>query len=77
MARLRAARRNKLPSSKFALPGSRKYPIHDRAHASNAKARATQQWKKGRISKSTRDRIHARANKVLKPRRTRTKRRRR
>lgn len=73
MARLRARRRNKLPSSKFALPGSRKYPIHDRSHASNAKARATQQYKKGRISKSTRDRIHARANRVLKPKRTRSK----
>jgi hypothetical protein len=65
MAKLRAARRKKLPKSKFALPGSRKYPIHDRAHAANAKARATQQYKKGRISKSTKNRIHARANRVL------------
>ena len=69
MARLRAKRRNRLPRSKFGLPGSRKYPIHDRRHAANAKGRATQQYKKGRISRSTRDRIRARANKVLKRKR--------
>lgn len=66
MARLTAKRRKKIPKSKFALKGSRKYPVHDKAHASNAKARATQQYRKGKISKSTRDKIHARANKVLK-----------
>lgn len=65
MARLSAKRRSKLRKSQFGLPGSRKYPVHDRAHASNAKARATQQYKKGKISKSTRDRIHAKANRVL------------
>jgi hypothetical protein len=65
MTKLKAKRRNKLPKSKFALPGSRKYPIHDKRHASNAKSRATQQYKKGRISKSTKNRIHARANRVL------------
>jgi len=65
MARLTAARRKKLRKSSFGLPGSRKYPMHDKAHARNAKGRATQQYKKGRISKSTRDRIHAKANRVL------------
>jgi hypothetical protein len=66
MAKLRAARRRKLPKRSFALPGSRKYPIHDRAHAANAKGRATQQYRAGRISKSTRDRVHAAANRRLK-----------
>lgn len=66
MAKLRAARRKSLPKSKFALPGSRKYPVDTRARAANAKARSTQQYRKGRISKSTRDRVHAKANKVLK-----------
>ena len=65
MARLRAKKRKSLRKSQFALPGSRKYPIHDRRHASNAKARATQQYKKGRISKSTKNRIHAAANRKL------------
>lgn len=65
MAKLRAKRRNRLRKSSFGLPGSRKYPMHDRAHAANAKARATQQFKKGKISKSTRDKIHAKANRKL------------
>lgn len=62
---LKAAARKKLPKSAFGMPGSRKYPMHDRKHAANAKARATQQMKKGRISKATKDRIHAQANKKL------------
>ena len=66
MARLKAKRRKKLKKSQFALPGSRKYPVHDKKHAANAKARATQQAKKGKISKSTKAKIHAKANKVLK-----------
>ena len=65
MAKLTARRRNKLKKSQFGLPGSRKYPMPDRAHAANAKARATQQYKKGRISKSTKNKIHAKANRVL------------
>lgn len=66
MAKLRAERRKSLPKSKFALPGSRKYPVDTKARAANAKARATQQYRKGRISKPTRDRVHAKANRVLK-----------
>lgn len=65
MAKLTAKRRRKIPKRKFALPGSRRFPIHDRAHAANAKARATQMAKKGKISTSTKKKIHARANKVL------------
>ena len=75
MAKLRAKRRKKLRKSQFALPSSRKYPVHDRKHAANAKARATQQYKKGRISKSTRDKIHAKANKKLGKKRKRGKKR--
>lgn len=37
----------------------------DRAHAANAKARATQQYKKGKISASTKNKIHAKANRIL------------
>jgi hypothetical protein len=62
---VKAARRKKLKKSQFALPGSRKYPIDTKARARNAKARSTQQYKKGRISKSTKQRIHAKANKKL------------
>lgn len=42
MAKLRAARRNKMPKTSFAIPGKRAYPIHDRSHASNALARVSQ-----------------------------------
>ena len=40
MARLTAAQRKALPKSAFAGP-NRSYPIEDRAHAANAKARAS------------------------------------
>lgn len=39
MAKLDAAERKELPKSDFAGPG-RSYPVEDRAHAANAKARA-------------------------------------
>lgn len=41
MAKLTSASRNKLPGDSFALPG-RKYPIEDKSHAANARARASQ-----------------------------------
>jgi hypothetical protein len=65
MAKLKAKRRSKLKKSQFALPGSRRFPIHDKAHAANAKARATSMQRKGKISKSTASKVKARANKVL------------
>ncbi len=65
MAKLRAARRNKLKSSTFGLPGVRKYLMPDRSHAANAKARATQMVKRGKLSASSAARIRAKANRVL------------
>lgn len=65
MAQLTSARRNALPGSAFALPGQRAFPVFDRAHAANAKARATQAVKAGRMAPSTAARIKAKANKVL------------
>lgn len=75
MARLTAARRKKLPKSSFGLPGSRKFPMHDRAHAANAKARAKQQLKKGRLSRSSYNKIVAKANRKLRTKKRSTKRR--
>lgn len=66
MATLKASRRRKLRKTQFGQPGQRKYPMDTKARAANAKARATQQHKRGKISKSTRDKIHAKANRVLK-----------
>jgi len=64
MTKLRARQRKALPTSDFAGPG-RTYPDEDRTHAIAAKGRATQQWKKGRISAAERDRIVAKANAQL------------
>lgn len=65
MAKLKAAERNQLPSSKFGLPGKRKYPMENKAHAANAKARATQQVKKGNLSAGEAAAIKKKANAVL------------
>jgi hypothetical protein len=43
LAVLRAERRQALPDSSFAIPGQRKYPIHDLSHARNALSRVAQQ----------------------------------
>lgn len=65
MAILTSSHRKKLPKTKFALPGERKYPVNDRSHAANAKARATQMVKRGKLSPSSKAKIDAKANKVL------------
>lgn len=65
MARLKAAQRNRLPASSFGEPGARKYPMPDRSHAANAKARAAQQVKKGNLSKAAEAKIDAKANRML------------
>jgi hypothetical protein len=64
MAKLTSEERDKLPDSKFALPGHR-YPIEDKAHARNAKARAAQQVKKGNLSKAEEKKVDAKADSVL------------
>lgn len=66
MAKLTAKTRNALPKSSFGEPGSRKYPMPDKSHAANAKARATQAVNAGRMSKSEESRIDAKANRKLK-----------
>lgn len=65
MAKLDTTARKEMPSSEFALPGRRAYPIPDRSHAANAKARATQMVKAGKLSASSAARIRAKANKML------------
>ena len=65
MATLTAKKRNALPKSSFGEPGARKYPMPDKSHAANAKARATQQVAKGNLSPATAKKIDAKANKIL------------
>jgi hypothetical protein len=66
MAKLTAAKRKKIPSREFGEPKKRKYPMPDKAHAANAKARATQMVEKGKLSESAKKKIDAKANKILK-----------
>lgn len=65
MAKLKAKTRKALPSSEFGEPGKRKYPMPDRSHAANAKARATQMVAKGKLSSSEAAKIRAKANRML------------
>lgn len=65
MPKLTSRARGKLPGKDFAGP-NRSYPVPDKSHAANAKARASQAVNAGRMSPSTEAKIDARANKVLK-----------
>jgi hypothetical protein len=65
MARLDAAKRKKIPKQEFGMPGEKKYPMPDKAHAANAKARASQMLNKGKLSASSKNKIDAKANKIL------------
>ncbi len=65
MAELKAKTRNKLPAKDFAEPEKRAYPVEDKPHARNAKARASQAVKAGRMSKAEKSRIDKKADAVL------------
>ena len=65
MAKLTSKSRNAMSNSTFGLPGERKYPMPDKSHAANAKARASQQVAKGNLSSSSKSKIDAKANKIL------------
>jgi len=58
MAKLTSAKRGKLKSSSFALPG-RKYPIEDANHARNALARVSQYGTPSQKAE-VRSKVHAR-----------------
>ena len=66
MAELKTKTREKLPAKDFAEPAKRAYPIEDKSHARNAKARASQAVKAGRMSKSEAAKIGKKADAVLK-----------
>jgi hypothetical protein len=65
MAKLTEKKRDSLPDSKFGLPEEHKYPMPDKAHARNAKARASQQQNAGRITAADERKIDRKADKVL------------
>ncbi len=66
MAKLTSKARSAIPKKEFGLPGEKKYPMPDKSHAANAKARASQMVSAGKLSKSSESKIDAKANKVLK-----------
>jgi hypothetical protein len=65
MATMTEKKRDSLKSSTFGLPEERKYPMPDKSHAANAKARAAQQVKKGNLSKAEERKIDRKADQVL------------
>jgi hypothetical protein len=75
MADLTAKRREKIPTKDFGLPEkartkdakkeSGNYPMPDKAHARNAKARAAQQKKAGNLTETELERIDGKADKIL------------
>jgi hypothetical protein len=65
MAKLTTKARKEIPKKEFGLPGEKKYPMPDKSHAGNAKARASQMEKKGKLSESSKEKIDAKANKIL------------
>ena len=65
MAKLTTEKRKELPKSAFGEPGKRKYPMPDKSHAANAKARASEAEHKGRMSSSEKSKIDAKADRIL------------
>jgi len=65
MAVLTAAKRRTLPNSEFGEPGEGKYPMADWQHAANAKSRAKQMLRRGKLSRDAYEKIVAKANEVM------------
>jgi hypothetical protein len=75
MAELHAKKREEIPAKEFGLPekartpedkrDSGNYPMPDKAHARNAKARAAQQHKAGNLTDEELARIDRKADKIL------------
>lgn len=65
MAVLKAKARNREKASTFGLPDQRKYPMPDRGHAGNAKARVSQQLASGNISPADAAKVRHKADVIL------------
>ena len=57
--------RKRLPAADFGEPGKRAYPMPDKAHARDAKARASAQVNAGKLSKAAAAKIDAKADRKL------------
>ncbi|HEX5824500.1 MAG TPA: hypothetical protein VFY18_08595 [Candidatus Limnocylindrales bacterium] len=65
MAQLTEKKRDRLKDATFGLPEERKYPMPDKSHARNAKARASQQEEKGTITVKEKAKIDRKADQIL------------
>ena len=65
VATLTTKQRKAIPTSKFALPDERRFPVNDASHARNALARAAQGVKAGTLSTADAAKVRKAANKVL------------
>ena len=65
MAKITAAKKKAEPKKEFGLPEERKYPMPDKSHARNAKARASQMAHQGKLSAADKKKIDAKADHVL------------
>lgn len=65
MGKLTTEARKRIPKSEYGLPEEGKYPMPNRSHAANAKARASQQEAKGNLTEEQEARIDAKANRIL------------
>jgi hypothetical protein len=65
MAELTTKKRDSEPKSDFGLPDERKYPMPDKSHARNAKARASQQAHEGNLSAADKKKIDRKADAIL------------
>jgi hypothetical protein len=65
MSTLTEKKRNSLKDSTFGLPDEHKYPMPDKSHAGNAKARASQQEKKGNLTGAEKAKIDRKADRIL------------
>lgn len=65
VGKLTAAKRNKLSSKTFGIPGERKYPMPDTKHAILAKAYAKKNLERGNLTEAQYNHIVTMANRKL------------
>jgi hypothetical protein len=65
MAKLSYEHRKHMSAHEFAIPSKKEYPIEDKSHARNAKARASMAEHEGHISKATKEMIDRKADRKL------------
>lgn len=65
MSKLTTKARKSLPKSEFGEPGKRAYPMPDKNHARNAKSRASEMERKGKLSPPAKAKIDRKADRVL------------